>query len=140
MFSRCCCRFVSQNVAVNFIDWKARRDGGTSKKSCEIGAKAPIEPTVSELRLDRAFLCKIKNGIKSLPTGRRSRSSENRTYRNAAIACRVKKVICFAPRHRALLHWVPISRVGRTHDRPARARTCRDDYYCTSPGPRRLFP
>jgi hypothetical protein len=38
---------MSQNVAVNFIDWKARRDGGTSKKSCEIGAKAPIEPTVS---------------------------------------------------------------------------------------------
>jgi hypothetical protein len=47
MFSRRCCRFVSQNVSFNFFDWKARRDGGTSKKSCEIGAKAPIEPTVS---------------------------------------------------------------------------------------------
>jgi hypothetical protein len=32
---------------IYFFDWKARRDGGTSKKSCEIGAKAPIEPTVS---------------------------------------------------------------------------------------------
>jgi hypothetical protein len=38
---------------------------------------------------------RLKNGIKSLPTRRRSRSSGNRTYRNAAIACRVKKVICF---------------------------------------------
>jgi hypothetical protein len=47
MFSRCCCRLMSQNVSANFIDWKARRDGGTTKKSCEIGAKAPIEPTVS---------------------------------------------------------------------------------------------
>ena len=40
------------------------------------------------------------------------------------------------PRHRPLFHWVPLSRVGAAHHRPARPRTRRDDYRRTLPSQR----